>query len=88
MNGSSSLEEADLKPFALCPVCLRKMSSYLGFNGKELELFRELRDLYKLLNHNDSQDSFKREIRIFDRVIIVLTELKNNGGKMPRIFNM
>jgi len=36
MNGSSQLEEADNKPFALCPVCLRKMSSYLGFNGDEL----------------------------------------------------
>jgi len=39
MNGSSQLEEADLKPFSLCPVCLRKMSSYLGFNGEELQLF-------------------------------------------------
>jgi len=53
MNGSSQLEEADNKPFALCPVCLRKMSSYLGFNGEELQLFKELRDVFKLMNHKD-----------------------------------
>ena len=36
MNGSSQLEEADKKPFALCPVCLRKLSCYLKFEGQEL----------------------------------------------------
>ena len=87
MNGSSSLDEADLKPFALCPVCLRKLASYLGFNGQELELFRELRDLYKLMNHNDSLESFKREIRILDRIIIVLTDLYRNKGEIPRIYD-
>ena len=34
---------------------MRKMSSYLGFNGEELALFIELRDVFKLMNHNDSQ---------------------------------
>ena len=53
MNGSSQLEEADIKPFALCPVCLRKLASYLGFNGQELDLFIEMRDVFKLMNHND-----------------------------------
>jgi hypothetical protein len=76
MNGSSSLEEADRKPFALCPVCLRKMSTYLGFNGQELEYFKELRDLYKLINHNDQQDSFSREIKIFTRIIARLSDLE------------
>lgn len=75
MNGSSQLEEADQKPFALCPVCLRKMSSYLGFNGQELQLFKELRDVFKLMNHNDTQQSFRRELRLFDRVISRLSEL-------------
>ena len=54
MNGSSTMEEADHKPFALCPVCLRKISSYLNFNGEELDYYRELRDIFKLMNHNDS----------------------------------
>lgn len=84
MNGSSQLEEADQKPFALCPVCLRKMSSYLGFNGHELQLFKELRDVFKLMNHNDTQQSFRRELKLFDRVIARLSELYEQQGLSGR----
>ena len=80
MNGSSQLEEADRKPFALCPVCLRKISSYLQFNGEELTYFQELRDVFKLMNHKDKKQCFKREIDIFDNVISKLTQLFKNGG--------
>ena len=73
MNGSSQLEEADQKPFVLCPVCMRKMSSYLGFNGEELAFFVELRDVFKLMNHKDPHQNFRREIKLFDKVIDVLT---------------
>jgi len=69
MNGSSQLEEADNKPFALCPICLRKMSSYLGFNGDELQMYRELRDVFRLMNHKDKEKNFSREIELFERVI-------------------
>jgi len=69
MNGSSQLEEADFKPFSLCPVCLRKMSSYLGFSGDELSMFKELRDVFRLMNHNDPQKNFGREINLFERII-------------------
>ena len=31
MNGSNMVEEADQKPFLLCPVCLRKLAVYLKF---------------------------------------------------------
>ena len=79
MNGSSQLEEADQKPFALCPVCLRKMSSYLGFNGEELELYTELKDVFQLMNHNDSESNFKREIRLFDRIQRKLNELHSGA---------
>jgi hypothetical protein len=65
MNGSSQLEEADHKPFALCPVCLRKMSSYLKFNGEELTYFEELKEVFKLMNHKDQLSTFGREINIF-----------------------
>ena len=82
MNGSSQLDEADHKPFALCPVCLRKISSYLQFNGEELTYFQELRDVFKLMNHKDKQECFKREIQLFDNVIDKLTLLYENGGKM------
>lgn len=35
MNGSNTLEEADLKPLFLCPVCLRKIKHCLEFDIKE-----------------------------------------------------
>ena len=39
MNGAGKLEEADRKPLAFCAVCTRKLSSYFGFQGEELDLF-------------------------------------------------
>mmetsp|Transcript_11204 Transcript_11204/g.18846 ORF Transcript_11204/g.18846 Transcript_11204/m.18846 type:complete len:201 (-) Transcript_11204:181-783(-) len=82
MNGSSALDEADMKPFALCPVCLRKMSSYLFFNGQELQMLTELRDVFKLMNHNDTQHSFRKEIRLLDRVISQLSDVYIKGEMM------
>ena len=32
MNGSNLINEADRKPFALCPICLRKIASYLNLD--------------------------------------------------------
>ena len=58
MNGSSQLEEADLKPFALCPTCLRKLSFYLNFQGEEMTHYIELRDVFSLMNHKDPLKSF------------------------------
>ena len=34
MNGSNLVTEADKKPFALCPICLRKMSVYLKLSNE------------------------------------------------------
>ena len=76
MNGSSQLLEADQKPFALCPVCLRKISYYLGFEGEELQRYQELRRVFKLMNHRDN--NFTREIELFERVI---AKLKDNSLK-------
>lgn len=47
-------------------------------------MFRELRDVFKLMNHKDSTQNFKREIKLFDRVVVRLTDLYNNEGKLPR----
>jgi hypothetical protein len=55
MNGSSQLEEADRKPFALCPACLRKLSYYFGFEGEELSRYIELKEVFKYMNHGDTQ---------------------------------
>lgn len=61
------------------------MSSYLGFNGEELALFTDLRQVFKLMNHNDSQQNFRREIKLFDTVITRLTELYQSGGNLNAV---
>jgi hypothetical protein len=63
------------------------MSSYLGFNGQELQLYKEMRDVFKLMNHNDKQQSFKREIRLFDKCIQRIEELNQHGGNLPKGFD-
>ena len=78
MNGSSELKGADHKPFALCPVCLRKISSYLVFIGEELDYYKELIDIFKLMNHNDEKKCFEREIKIYKNVIADLKALKHS----------
>jgi len=35
MNGSNSLRESDRRSLFLCPVCLRKLEWYLGFNSRQ-----------------------------------------------------
>jgi len=74
MNGSSQLIEADQKPFALCPVCLRKLSTYLSFEGEELERYVELRSVFQMMNYNDKDKNFSREIELFDRIISKLRD--------------
>ena len=37
MNGSNLVTEADKKPFALCPICLRKLDSYCEITVQEPE---------------------------------------------------
>jgi hypothetical protein len=32
MNGSNYLQESDSRPLSLCPVCLRKLQSSIGFD--------------------------------------------------------
>ena len=51
MNGSSQLDEADQKPFALCPVCLRKLSHYLGFEGEELQRYAGMREIIRYMSY-------------------------------------
>jgi hypothetical protein len=59
-------------------VCLRKISSYLGVNGEELQMYKELRDVFRLMNHRDPAQSFTREIQLFERVIARLEGLFQN----------
>ena len=85
MNGSSQLDEADQKPFALCPVCLRKLSFYLDFEGAELQRYKKLREVVKIMNHKDANQCYQREIALFDNIISALTELaRQTQQHMPR----
>ena len=85
MNGSSQLDEADQKPFALCPVCLRKLSYYLDFEGQELPRYKKMREVIKIMNHKDPNQCYKREMVLFDNIIAALTELaRQTPVPMPR----
>ena len=64
------------------------MSSYLGFNGEELALFIELRDVFKLMNHKDPQNNFRREILLFEKVIKQLTKLFEANGNLNHMNRM
>jgi len=59
-------------PFVLCPVCLRKVSTSLGFNGKELEYYENLRDLFQQLNSDDTNNTYLSQLLLFDEVIAIL----------------
>lgn len=36
-----------------------------------------MRDIFKLMNHNDKQSSFGREIHLFEKIIQKLTEIEH-----------
>ena len=49
MNGSNLVTEADKKPFALCPVCLRKLDAYfeIGCDGGVQRRYFALTEMIK-----------------------------------------
>jgi len=63
MNGSNLLTEADKKPFALCPVCLRKLDAYfeIGCEGGIQERYSRL---VAELENNGNQ-CFNRELTLY-----------------------
>lgn len=52
MNGSNHLQESDRRPLHLCPVCLRKLQSSVGFDGAQR---------YEQLAQFDKQAGFEDE---------------------------
>ena len=42
MNGSNLVNEADQKPFLLCPICLRKLEAYLNLKNKLPERYMRM----------------------------------------------
>jgi len=51
MNGGNSLQEMDLSPLHLCPICLQKLQWNLGFDIRKR--YKKLRDFYEKQGMND-----------------------------------
>ena len=81
MNGSSNLVDADQKPFALCPVCLRKLAYYLGFDGEEQDRYTKLRELFIGFNDEDKEDNFLREIKLMRYCTNKIEALKSSDSE-------
>jgi archaemetzincin len=62
MNGSNHLAESDRRPLHLCPVCLRKLQSSIGFDV--VERYRELEHVTRADGFNDEADWVTRQSRI------------------------
>jgi len=74
MNGSNLVGEADKKPFALCPICLRKLDRYCEIGcdgGLQSRYFALVRTINQSNNKNfamelalytDLQDLFESDI--------------------------
>jgi len=61
MNGSNHLAESDRRPLHLCPVCLRKLQSSIGFDV--LERYTALQQISRTVGFIDEADWFSRRIK-------------------------
>ena len=65
MNGSNLVTEADKKPFALCPICLRKLASYCEITGAKIDgLGGRYSQLVRTIEHGNN-NKFLRELTLF-----------------------
>ena len=70
MNGSNHLEESDARPLHLCPVCLRKLQSSIGF---------DVADRYRQLLHFYRDTGLDAEAQwVQHRLEVILGGLKGN----------
>jgi len=51
------------------------LSFYLGFEGEEMLRYSALKEVFKLMNHNDDKRNFSREIELFEKTTTKLNEL-------------
>lgn len=61
VNGSNNLDENDSRPMQLCPVCLRKLHSTIGFDPVERD--RGLLEVYRSLGFRKEDEWVQRRIR-------------------------
>ncbi|CDW86518.1 archaemetzincin-2 isoform 1 [Stylonychia lemnae] len=65
MNGSNKLEEADRKPFLLCPVCTRKQRTYLKIEDNIIQHYEEILDFIE----KRLPGIFQSEIEMYSKMI-------------------
>ncbi len=61
VNGSNSLAESDRQPLHLCPVCLRKLQSSVGFDVARR--YEALRGLYETFELRDEAEWTANQLR-------------------------
>ena len=78
MNGSNLVTEADKKPFALCPICLRKLDAYcdIGSDG----LVDRYEHLIAAIEHSQNR-KFKRELTMFKGIVDNVERLQGVSAK-------
>ena len=62
MNGSNLVTEADKKPFALCPICLRKLDTYCEIGPTGIQ--DRYTQLIAVIEEQNNQ-SFYRELVMY-----------------------
>ena len=60
VNGSNNLDESDSRPMQLCPVCLRKLHSTIGFDPVARD--RRLIEIYKQLGFDSEAEWTKHRL--------------------------
>lgn len=65
MNGSNHLAESDRRPLHLCPVCLRKLQSSIGFDV--LKRYDGLTGIDRALGFTDEAEWLDRRIKVISK---------------------
>jgi archaemetzincin len=61
MNGSNNLQEGDSRPLSLCPVCLRKLRSSIGFDV--VARYHRFQQFYSNVGFNFEQEWVTRRLK-------------------------
>ena len=70
MNGSNLVTEADIKPFALCPICLRKLAAYFQIQNRLADRYFRL---IEVIEANENK-RFRKELQLFNDIARTLQE--------------
>lgn len=65
MNGSNKLDEADRKPFLLCPICTRKQRTYLRIEDNIIQHYEEIANFME----SKLSDIIDNEVEIYNKMI-------------------